>query len=365
MHYLLIPYALFMLLTITFLTNKKSNVGRMGIVFVLFLSLILLGIVITVQPLSGDSYRYAMGFFKFREFSLDEVFYYQTGEYIFRLLNWIIGKFTDNPHILFLVVYLIFILTFYKALKNIFPTFERYIVFSFFVLYPYFLFYVVNGKRQGLGLAFMLLAISFLMREKNREAFFAFIISGLIHSGMFLVLPFLTIFVLFRKKGLLRISFYILAVSILLSISGINEIISGPLGELLASEARYSAYVTDRFEEINYKTGFRLDFALFSFFPIFLYIFLRKKIRKEYKKEVESWLAIYMLLNSIYHLFSFVVFNDRFSIFSWFILPIVSYMIVRAVNKKYAAFFVLLLLGFNLFFLQTYTGKIFQTLEIF
>ncbi|GIT98130.1 EpsG family protein [Sulfurovum sp. TSL1] len=364
MHYLLVPYALFMLLTLTFLSDRRNNLGRAGTVFVLLLSLILLGIVITVQPFAGDSYRYAMGFLKFREFSFDEVFTYQTGEYLFRLLNWTVGQFTDNPHILFLVIYLIAILTFHKALKNIFPTFERYIVFSFYVLYPYFLFYIVNGKRQGLGLMFMILAISYLMEDKNRKAFFFLLISGLMHSGMFLVLPFATLFILFKERGLLKISSAILAGSVVLSVLGINEVISGPLGEMLASEARYSAYLDDRFEEINYRTGFRLDFALFSFFPIFLYVFLRKKISSDQKVTVHNWLSIYMLLNSIYHLFSFVIFNDRFAIFSWLILPIVSYMIVRTVSKKYATLFILLLLGLNVLFLQTYTGRIFQDLEI-
>ncbi|MDM5262629.1 EpsG family protein [Sulfurovum sp. XTW-4] len=365
MHYLLIPYALFMLLTLTFLSDRRNNVGRSGTVFVLLLSLILLGVVITVQPFAGDSYRYAMGFLKFREFSLDEVFKYQTGEYLFRFLNWIVGQFTDSPHILFLVIYLIAILTFYKALKNIFPTFERYVVFSFYVLYPYFLFYIVNGKRQGLGLVFMVLAISYLMEDKNRKALLSLLVSGLIHSGMFLVLPMAALFVLFKEKGLLKISFVILAGSVLLSISGINDTISGPLGDLLASETRYSAYLDERFEAISYQTGFRLDFALFSFFPIFLYALLRKRIRNEHKTIVRRWLAIYMLLNSIYHIFSFVPFNDRFAIFSWFILPIVSYIIVSAVNKRYAALFIFVLLGLNVFFLQTYTGRIFQSLEIF
>lgn len=353
-----------MLLYIVFLSNKKNNIGRGGIVFVLSLSIVLLGIVITIQPLSGDPYRYAMGFLKFRDFALDEIFTYRTGEYFYRLLQWIVGQFTDNPHLLFLVIYVIFILTFYRALKNIYPSFERYIVFSFYILYPYFLFYVVNGKRQGLGLAFMVLAISFLMKNENKKAFLLVIVSGLFHSGMFLVLPLVAVFVFFKDKRLLKISSIILIGSVVVSILGINEMISGPLGDMLVTETRYTAYLTDQFDEINYRTGFRLDFAFFSFLPIFLYIFLRKRIRENERKKVQNWLALYMLLNSIYHIFSFVPFNDRFSIFSWFILPIVCYMIIRSVSNKYAALFTLSLLLLNLFFLQTYTGHIFQSLEI-
>lgn len=354
-----------MLLYIVFSSDKKDSVGRIGIVFVLALSIGLLGIIIAIQPFQGDSYRYAMGFLKFRDFTLDEIFTYQVGEYLFRLLNWSVGQFTDNPHMFFLVIYAIFILTVYRALKNIYPSFERYIVFSFYILYPYFLFYVVNGKRQGLGLVFMLLAISFLMKNENKKAFFLLIVSGLFHSGMFLVLPMVGIFIFFKGKRLLTITSIILMGSVLISILGINEIISGPLGDLLVSEARYIAYLTDEFDVINYRTGFRLDFTLFSLFPLFLYVFLRKKIRKNEKKEAQYWLSLYMLLNSIYHIFSFVPFNDRFAIFSWFILPIVSYIIVHSVSKKYASIYTLILLSLNVFFLQTYTGKIFQTLEIF
>ena len=347
-----------------FLSDRKNHIARAGVVFVLGLSIVLLGIVISVQPFSGDSYRYAMRFLQFRDFTLGEIFTYQMGEYLYRLLNWIIGQFVDNPHLFFLVLYIIFIWVFYKALKNIFPSFERYVVFSFYILYPYFLFYVVNGKRQGLGLVVMLLAISYLMKDENKKAVVLFFVSGLIHSGMFLVLPFSIIFIWFKNKGLMTIAFIILIGSVILSILGINEAIAGPLGDILASEARYSAYMTDKFDDINYRTGFRLDFAIFSFFPIFLYLGLRKKIKESDKKQVQYWLALYMLLNSIYHIFSFVIFNDRFAIFSWFILPIVSYIIVRAVNKRYAVIFIFLLLFLNLFFLQTYTGHIFLPLEI-
>lgn len=365
MHYLLVPYTLFLLLYIVFLSDEKKNIGRTGIVFVLTLSIALLGFVITIQPFFGDPYRYALGFLKFRDFTIYEIFTYQTGEYLFRLLNWIVGQFTDNPHLLFFVVYVIFILTFYRSLKIIYPSFERYIVFSFYILYPHFLFYVVNGKRQGLGLVFMLLAIGFLMKNENKKAFTFFIVSGLFHSGMFLVLPIVGIFLFFKEKQLLKISFIILMCSIFISILDINEILSGPLLDILATEARYKAYLTDEFTEINYRIGFRLDFTLFSFFPIFLYSFLRKRIHDNEKKEVQHWLALYMLLNSIYHVFSFVPFNDRFAVFSWFILPIVCYMIVRSVSKKYAILFTISILFFNLFLLQTYTGYILHSLEIF
>lgn len=364
MHYLVIPYTLFILLFMVFISDKKNNIGRAGIVFTLALSIGLLGFVITTQALSGDPYRYAKGFLEIQNFSFLEIFTYSSGEHLFRLLNWIVGQFTDNYHLFFLVLYSIIILIFYKALKNIFPSFERYIVFSFYILYPYFLFYIVNAKRQGFGLTIMLLAISYLIKSENKKAFSLFIVSGLVHSGMFLVMPIAIIFAFFKDHGILKIASIILALSVIMSILGINQAISGPLGDLLTSEARYRAYFTDEFEMINYRTGFRLDFTLFSLLPIFLYTFLRKRIHKVNQKIVQYWLAIYMLLNSIYHTFSFVPFNDRFAILSWFILPIVCYIMVRVVNKKYALIFTLVLLFLNIFLLQTYTGYIFHSLEL-
>ena len=114
------------------------------------------------------------------------------------------------------------------------------------------------------------------------------------------------------------------------------------------------------FARIHYKTGFRLDFTLFSLFPLILYL-----IFKTNSLRVKMWLGLYLLLNSLYNILCVIPFSDRVAVFSWFIWPIVNYEILRAYNRKYAYVFLLLLFLSGIVLLQFYTNKYLLPLDLY
>ena len=365
MHYLLIPYTIIAILFMFFYTKRDENIFRFAIVFLLSISILFLGIGMLFQPLHGDSYRYNLGFERISLLTFDQMIMLDNPEFGFRFISWFTSNIINDVKFFFFTLYFLFVVICWKALKNLYESFETYIVFSFLILYPYFLFYIVNGKRQGISLVLMVLAISFIFKKQNVKAIISLGIAFLFHSAIALTYPFFILIMFFKKtEKLFKISLIILSISIVSSIISLNEQLS-LLSNLFNLDTRYTAYLDDSFSEIAYRTGFRLDFTLFSLFPLMLYFLFRKQL-SENNEKILTWLSLYILLNSIYHFFSFVVFSDRFAVFSWFILPIVCYEILKKVNeRKYLPIFIFSLIFINVFLLQTYTGKILLELEIF
>lgn len=363
MHYLLIPYSLIAILFMFFYTKKNENIFRFGIAFLLSISIILLGIGIIFQPLYGDAYSYSLGLKKMIGLDFFQMNSLTNPAYGFRFISWISIQITDDVKFFFVLLYTLYIFITFKALKNLYNNFEKYIVFSFLILYPYFIFYIASAKKQGIALVLMLLAISYIFSNERIKVLIFLFLSYLFHSAMVLTYPVFLFFIFFRNnKKLFVLSVSILFIAILSSVLKLNEQLS-LLASIFDINTRYLAYFDDSFSKISYRTGFRLDFTIFSLFPLFLYVYFRNHISN--KEKVIQWLSLYLLLNSIYHFFSFIVYSDRIAIFSWFILPIVCYEILKNINNgKYLQLFIFGLIFINVLLLQLYSGNTLHELEI-
>lgn len=357
MHYLLIPYFSIFLLYFIFVTRYNDIKAKRGTIYLLMIALVFLGGAILLQPLEGiDSIRYNQNFLILKNLSFWEMNALEYPPYAFRLINWLVGQFTSDYHVLFFVFFIIYIFIFYKALKNIYPSFERYYIFMAYMMYPFFIGYLMNVKKHGLGLVFMLLAISYFFKNQNIKGAASLIISVLFHKAMLLVFLPIFLFVWLKEKNILKIASPIYIILLIFSISGLGEYLQNNevLLDYLQLENRFQGYLSTE-TATYYKTGFRLDFALFSLIPIFLYLYFKNRINKNDKKWVTKWLGLYLLLNGIYQFFSFAPYADRFAGFSWFILPLVCYIILEPVSKKYAVLFTMLLLLAGVILLQVYT----------
>ena len=101
-----------------------------------------------------------------------------------------------------------------------------------------------------------------------------------------------------------------------------------------------------------------VDFFLFSVFPVLLVGLFRFLGSTKLSERSAWWLGLYVLLNTIYHWFSFAPFADRFASFSWFLLPIVVYLVVldfRGGVLRASALTMMVLV--NVALLQGYTGR--------
>jgi len=366
MHYLVIPYFIIFLLYFVFILHKDDEIKRAGIVYFLLVAIFFFLVAMILQPLSGDTYRYSLKFDYLIGLSFAELINLSRPEFAYRLLNWLVGLVTSNFQVFIFTVFMLFITVFYKALKNIYPSFERYYIFLAVLLYPYVLSYIVSGKRQGIALVFMILAISFFMQNKKLKGTLSMLMIPFFHYGSLLIFPFIAIFVLFKEKNIFKIAMTIFLSSLLSSLSGLNQFLMDEIPKYITVGSQHIAYFESdgEFAAINYRVGFRLDFALFSIFPLILYFLFKNNINTNDKARVLNWLSVYLLLNSIYNFLSILPFNDRFSAFSWFILPIVCYEILRAVNRQYAILFSALLLFIGVILLQFYTSKYFLPLGL-
>ncbi|NMP16515.1 EpsG family protein [Thalassotalea sp. Y01] len=97
-------------------------------------------------------------------------------------------------------------------------------------------------------------------------------------------------------------------------------------------------------EENIESTGFRFDFLLFSLIPIILYWFIRQfeTDRAEKWKPYLYYLHIYMVLNSVYNLFSTANYSDRFALSSWILIPVLISLYFNNTHQSHRKLLVML-----------------------
>ncbi len=374
MNYLVeIYFIIFLLFFISFFVrdNIKRNIGIVVFYWIAFSILIFQ---ISLQKIGGDPYRYVQGFKYIGQMSFSEMLSIPHGErysgleYGFRIIEWIIYNINSNGHFFIFILLFLFFLIFFKAISNLYKGIEKYYILISYLLYPYFIAYIESGKRQGIAMALMLLSISYFFRKEDKKALVSLFSIPLFHYGTSLVIPFILLWRYIKhSSSKLKIAIFIYIISILSAITKLNEKLKLILSPIVSEKSSLEAYISSNsaFAHIHYKTGFRIDFTLFSLFPIFLYILFYKNIPQNKKEYINNWISLYLLLNSVFQFLCFMPFNDRFAAFSWFIWPIVIYEILKTVYKKYAIIYILLMILFGVLLLSFYTTKYFTSLGVF
>ena len=366
MHYLVLPYFILFLLYFIFVMHRDDDVKQIGIIYFLLIAALFFLVAMLLQPLTGDNHAYSLHFEYIRNLKFSEMLSSISPEFGYKILNWLVGQVSSNYLVFSFTIFILFTTILYKSIKNIYPSFEKYFVLFMFILYPYSMAYIVSGKRQGIALVFMLLALSFFNQDKKLKGTISMIMISLFHYGSLIVIPFITIFVLFKEKNIFKLSILVFILSIFISFFGINELLLDNVSNYIILDPRYAVYFESEgaFKTINYEVGFRLKFVLFSSVPLILYLLFKDKIDEKEKKRVLNWLSVYLLLNSMYHFLSAIPFNDRFGTFSWFILPIVCYEVLRVINKQYAVLLTVIFFFIGVVLLQFYTSKYFHPLGL-
>lgn len=357
MHYLLLPYSITALLFVWFYDRKNNQAAIAGIMLICILLIIMIWVAIVFRPVVGDPWRYMLGFDNLRQLSLIQMLSVDNPEFFFRWLNWIVGHISNSNVVFFSCTFVFFIVPFWLACRSYYSFVNTAALLMAYSMYPYFIAYLASGIRQGIGLSFMLLALAFLAK-KSKWGWVWLFLTPLWHNGMWLgIIVVGGIFFIPKSLNRLHICLSVMCLSVIFSITGINESIALFIPELIEMDSNKDIYFDKDSISIDYRTGFRGDFFLFSMFPLAVFFFLKRKFIK--KEQPELWMSFYVGLNSIYHFFSFAVFADRFASFSWFIMPFV--LLVMAVNSEHAkAHIKLFVMGFcsiNILLLQLYTGS--------
>ncbi len=187
-----------------------------------------------------------------------------------------------------------------------------------------FISYGENGIRNGMGCSVVMLAIAFLTQEGKPKKFLSIFLMFLamgIHRSVALpiVASLASIFAIKDTKTAMRFWVASLAISI----------VAGPLAErffaALGFDDRMSTYTSfseDAKDAMFNRTGFRLDFFLYSAFPLIMvwYVTIYRKFRD---KTYHVIAVTYILCNAFWLMVIRAAYSNRFAYLAWFIYPLV------------------------------------------
>lgn len=178
--------------------------------------------------------------------------------------------------------------------------------------------YGVNGLRNGLACALVLVVIALLSQPKRNVISAAIIAFIAINIHKSVLLPLFSVFVAlyFVKSFKMAYTVWIMAIVIsLIAGSALSSFFAG-----LGFDDRLS-YLTAR-NDIYTKTGFRWDFLVYSMMPIVLgyYIVIKRGIRD---CTYELLLNTYTIANAFWVMIIRANYSNRFAYLSWFMYPLV------------------------------------------
>lgn len=242
---------------------------------------------------------------------------FSKGDKVFAFYQFVSGKII-NYKTWFYLTAAIYVMNYYFAAKRMAKEYG-YVLFLMMLLTFQFMNYGCNTIRAGFAASFLMLSISFV--NKPLIMFALMFIAYGCHASM--IIPIFALLLAYRipKNKLFVIGWLAcLALSIVL----------GKYFELLFSnyfaDARVSYLNNDGSMNVGmiYKTGFRIDFFLYSLWPIvmgYYYIYYRN-FKSSFYQFV--WRA-YLCANAFWLLVIRANYTDRFAYLSWFMFPVLLF----------------------------------------
>lgn len=360
MHFFIIVYSILCCIFVIQFQNRQDAQGRAGLVTVTAIVVMIIFYLIISRPLIGDSERYYDYFLQIRSKNLGDALTLRGTDLLFVLMNWLVGQISSEAWVLFAAVLTVYFSVFILALHRYIDKVSVTVLLICYSAYPYFIAYGANGMRQGLAMAFLLMAyVNF--RHDNRIAWAWLLMAPFWHSGAWLAVAVTIGHQLMCRlvraesvRWIIVIGVFILAIG--LSATGFNEVLMTKLSGFVTLQKSQEIYFSD--EDVAYHSGFRIDFFFFSMFPLLSAWYFRRFGKTFAYNGSGWWLSLYLSLNIIYHLFSFAPFSDRFAAFSWILIPLLIFFQVRETKRrKWMAIFVICVVIVNIAMLQFYTGK--------
>lgn len=212
----------------------------------------------------------------------------------------------------FLLMSLIYFVITYFAMTKIFRQYAFLGFITFLGAFSTFS-YATNGIRAGAAAAFFLLAIGYFSC-KWKGALCLFISLGLHHAMILPIIAYIAVWLFSRPKA--YFVFWLVCVCIsFLHITFFQQIFAS------LSDESGATYLSSIDTDWGGKVGFRLDFILYSCFPIvigYYAIFKRRLTSRLYS----FMLSLYMLINAVWMLCMYAAFTNRIAYLSWLMYPV-------------------------------------------
>ncbi len=276
----MIPYILLLLIVTLVLLAEKIIHSKIRIYFILLILVLFCGL--RASSVGVDTNNYVGWFLNI---DMSQPFFnnpYST-EYGYTLLIKTISLLSSEYWPFLLISGALAIIINVRAVYVLSHNF-RISIFLFLTTCTYF--FIFNGLRQGIAVAFFSLAIVCIVKNEKFKYIGWVLVAALFHQSVLITLP---IFWIVRQNFSFKFIAYLTISSLLfmLAISNLNLFMQ-------ASEAqRYTQYI-DRG-----ATGAGLLAIFFTALP-FLYIYLRRFIKFEYLFEFDIYLNLSVVVSTIY-----------------------------------------------------------------
>ena len=213
----------------------------------------------------------------------------------------------------FLVIACIYFIGIWVACRKLFP---QDVFISFLVCLAAFstFSYGTNGIKAGAAASLFLIAVAYY--EKRVVAILFLILSLGFHHSMTLPIGAFILAYFYKNTKVYFIAWGVCLLMAFLHISYFQNLLAG------FADERGAEYLLSSGENWGGKTGFRLDFVLYSAMPVWVgywAIFRKQVVSPTY----EFILSVYLITNSVWMLCMYANFTNRIAYLSWFLYPIV------------------------------------------
>ena len=333
---------------ITYPLNKRKKDGTLLLVLLMVLF-------IGFRPESGvfmDMINYIEDYYVFHR-NTTFIFNKEAENLLFdNYFAWI-GSMDLGTTFFFVSIAVIYFVCTYIACRRLFPqdTLAAYLVFlAAFSTFSY----GTNGIKAGAAASIFLVAMSY--RENLKMCIPLILISWGFHHSMIMTVAAFALTLVYKNSKVYFAGWCFCLLIAIAHITFFQELFAGILSDSGDSGANY---LNETGGDWGGRSGFRIDFVIYSAMPIFVGYWAVYKKRLQLSKIYTCLLNLYMTLNGTWMLCMYANFTNRIAYLSWFLYPIV--LIYPYLNEnwgptRYKDFSKVMLahLGFTLFMMFIY-----------
>ena len=231
-------------------------------------------------------------------------------------LTWIGSKYLGTTFLFVSIAAIYFICT-YIACKRMFPrdTLAAYLVFlAAFSTFSY----GTNGIKAGAAGAIFLMALSY--RKNLKVCIPLILVSWGFHHSMIMTGGAFALTLVYKNSKVYFAGWCFCLLIAIAHITFFQELFAGILSDSGDSGANYLNAIDN---EWGGRTGFRIDFVIYSAMPILVGYWAVYKKNLQLSKIYTCLLNLYMTLNGTWMLCMYANFTNRIAYLSWFLYPIV------------------------------------------
>lgn len=314
-------------ITITAIKTKRLPTEREKILPATFLCFIMI-LFIGFRPISGvyflDMANYAQYWGVITHW---EGFDFFAQNLLFdNLFNFLASGLEVDITVFFVLIATIYFIGILAACKKLFP---NHILLSYLVCLAAFstFSYATNGVKAGAAASLFLVALAY--RDKIGVSILFLFLSWGFHHSMQLPVAAYVLTLFFKKK---KWYFYGWIFCLLMAIAHITSFQQLFAGFTDDSGASYLS--SNSATGWSGKSGFRIDFVIYSAMPVLIGYYVKFKYKLE-DKLYDIMLNLYLTTNGMWMLCMYVASNNRIAYLSWFMYPILLVYPCFTIDDKY------------------------------